>query len=113
MPLSDHERRLLAEMEEALSSEDPRLVSALSGKGSLGRSLFLGAALLCAGFALLLAGLISHMTILGVVGFITALGGVLALVRSLGGERFPAPKRNKERNLGDRLQRRWDQRNNQ
>ena len=32
MPLSDHEKRLLAEMEEALAADDPRLISAFSGK---------------------------------------------------------------------------------
>jgi len=31
MPLSEHERRLLAQMEEALAVDDPRLVSAMSG----------------------------------------------------------------------------------
>ena len=113
MPLSEHERRLLAEMEEALSSEDPRLVSALSGKRTLGRSIALGIALLLGGFALLLGGLVSHMTFLGVLGFITALGGVLAFARSLTGTRIPSPKVASNKNLGDRLQRRWDERNNQ
>ncbi|MFM8694807.1 MAG: DUF3040 domain-containing protein, partial [Actinomycetota bacterium] len=27
MPLSEHEKRLLAEMEEALAADDPRLIS--------------------------------------------------------------------------------------
>ena len=32
MPLSEHEKRLLAEMEEALAADDPRLISTFSGK---------------------------------------------------------------------------------
>ena len=32
MPLSDHEKKLLAEMEEALAADDPRLLSTFSGK---------------------------------------------------------------------------------
>jgi hypothetical protein len=32
MPLSDEEKRLLAEMEAALAVDDPKLVSTLSGK---------------------------------------------------------------------------------
>ena len=32
MALSDHERKLLAEMEAALEQEDPRLLSTLTGK---------------------------------------------------------------------------------
>ena len=32
MPLSDHEKRLLAEMEAALVADDPGLVSTLNGR---------------------------------------------------------------------------------
>ena len=38
MPLSDREKRLLEEMEAALLTEDPRLVSALSSKGPVSPS---------------------------------------------------------------------------
>jgi len=31
MPLSEHEERLLAQMEEQLAKDDPRLVSTLTG----------------------------------------------------------------------------------
>ena len=38
MPLSEHERRLLAQMEEALAADDPRLVSAMSGTSGVSRN---------------------------------------------------------------------------
>jgi hypothetical protein len=38
MPLSDREKRLLEEMEAALLTEDPRLVSALSSKAPVSPS---------------------------------------------------------------------------
>ena len=39
MALSDHERKLLAEMEAALEQEDPRLLSTLTGKSLLSHPL--------------------------------------------------------------------------
>jgi hypothetical protein len=116
MSLSDRERRLLAEMEEALSADDPRLVSALTGKGpSRVRGGFLiGAGLLLAGMAILFAGLLSKTTLIGVIGFVVALAGILLAIRGLTSMDFRAPSALKgpKKGISNRLEDRWDQRNN-
>jgi len=115
MALSDRERRLLAEMEAALASDDPRLQSTLSGgdTATLIRkapgSLLLGGGLILAGIAILFTGLVAQIAPVGVVGFIVALTGLLMALRSVSvkAPRKAAPKRS----LNDRLQERWDRRN--
>ena len=61
MPLSEHERRLLAEMEEALSLDDPRLVLTLTGEpiSPIRNKIIVGATLFLAGLAVLFGGLIA------------------------------------------------------
>jgi hypothetical protein len=123
MPLSEHERRLLAEMEEALAVDDPRLVSAMSGSSGVSRNrLGLGVALLIAGLATLFGGLIAQITIIGLGGFLIALTGSILIYRAVtapgalvsaapkGSEKAPGA-RSPRKKLGDRLQDRWDQRN--
>ena len=120
MPLSEHERRLLAQMEEALAADDPRLVSAMSGSSGVSRNrLGLGVALLIAGLATLFGGLIAQITIVGLGGFLIALTGSILMYRAItspsalvpassqGSEKAPRARKK----LGDRLQDRWDQRN--
>ena len=120
MPLSEHERRLLAQMEEALAADDPRLVSAMSASSGVSRNrLGLGVALLIAGLATLFGGLIAQITIIGLGGFLIALTGSILMYRAItspsalvsassqGSEKAPRARKK----LGDRLQDRWDQRN--
>ncbi len=116
MALSDRERRLLAEMEAALASDDPRLQSTLSGGDTATlirkapRSLFLAGGLILAGIAILFTGLISQIAPVGVVGFIVALVGLLMALRSLS-VKSPTPRQPRpKRSLNDRLQERWDRR---
>lgn len=116
MALSDRERRLLAEMEAALASDDPRLQSTLSGGDTATlirkapRSLFLAAALILAGIAILFTGLIAQVAPVGVAGFIVALVGLLMALRSLS-VKSPTPRAARpKRSLNDRLQERWDRR---
>jgi hypothetical protein len=120
MPLSEHERRLLAQMEEALAADDPRLVSAMSGTSGVSRNrLGLGVALLLAGLATLFGGLIAQITIVGLGGFLIALTGSVLIYRAVTtpGALVPASSQGSEKaprarkKLGDRLQDRWDQRN--
>jgi hypothetical protein len=120
MPLSEHERRLLAQMEEALAVDDPRLVSAMSGSSGVSRNrLGLGVALLIAGLATLFGGLIAQVTIIGLGGFLLALTGSVLIYRAVTtpGALVPASAQRSEKaprarkKLGDRLQDRWDQRN--
>ena len=114
MPLSDRERRLLAEMEAALATDDPRLESRLGGStlAPARPRILLGSSLTILGIAIIFGGLISKTTPIGVLGFLVALVGVVALIRSLGAitTRTASPK-GARKSFGDRLQERWDRRN--
>ena len=114
MPLSDRERRLLAEMEAALATDDPRLESRLGGSTLTPARprILLGVSLTLLGIAIIFGGLISKTTPIGVLGFLVALVGVLALIRSVGamGSRTARPK-GARKSFSDRLQERWDRRN--
>jgi len=61
MALSDHERKLLAEMEAALEQEDPKLLSTLTGKARTrqGSRALLGFSILVVGLLVLISGLIA------------------------------------------------------
>ena len=114
MPLSDRERRLLAEMEAALATDDPRLESRLGGStlAPARPRILLGVSLTLLGIATIFGGLISKTTPIGVLGFLVALVGVLALIRSFTGMATRTP-RNKgaRKSFGARLEERWDRRN--
>ena len=114
MPLSDRERRLLAEMEAALATDDPRLESRLGGSTLTPARprILLGSSLTLLGIAIIFGGLISKTTPIGVLGFLVALVGVLALIRSVGaiGTRTARPK-GARKSFGARLEERWDRRN--
>jgi hypothetical protein len=112
MPLSDHEKRMLQEMEAALMTEDPRLVSALSGEAKpVGRNrIMLGLGLIALGILVLFTGLVSKMTPVGVLGFLIALSGVITAISSIG--RPSLPKSKGSSSISARLEQRWDERNN-
>ena len=114
MSLSDRERRLLAEMEAALATDDPRLQTTLTeGRSSRLRTRpLIGALVILGGIAILFSGLVAQITALGVAGFIVALVGVLSLVSSAGQAGARAPRNPRRRtSLGSRLEERWDRRN--
>lgn len=78
MPLSEHEQRLLEQMERQLYADDPKLASTLRGSGRSLRSrhrLLLGAVGVVAGLAILVGGVASQLWPVGVVGFLVMLGG--------------------------------------
>ena len=115
MPLSDRERRLLAEMEAALATDDPRLESRLGGSTLTPARprILLGVSLTLLGIAIIFGGLISKTTPVGVIGFLVALVGVLMLIRSIGSistTRTTNPK-GARKSFSARLEERWDRRN--
>lgn len=116
MALSDRERRLLAEMEAALATDDPRLQSTLSGgdTATLTRkapaSLVSAIALMVGGIAILFTGLIAQIAPVGVAGFIVILAGLLMVLRSLSHKGMRTPKRRAQGNFGARLAQRWENR---
>jgi hypothetical protein len=82
MPLSEHEQRLLEQMERALYAEDPKFASSLrstSGtRASRGRAA-LGVLGVLVGLGLLLAGVATMITALGVAGFVLMLVGAVGI----------------------------------
>lgn len=112
MALSDHERKLLAEMEAALEQEDPRLLSTLTGKARTRQSsrALLGLSILALGAVVLISGLVAQATIVGVIAFVICLAGVLLIITNIsiktGGKSIKKP------GWGSTLEERWDRRSN-
>ncbi|MCH9642058.1 MAG: DUF3040 domain-containing protein [Actinomycetia bacterium] len=86
MPLSDHEQRMLDQIESALYAEDPKFASSVRGgtlRAPSARRRLQGAALFVAGLGLLVSGvafkatMIGSFPILSVIGFIVMFGGVV------------------------------------
>ena len=78
MPLSEHEQRLLEQIERALVDDDPKFASSVrSGDRRLKarRKLQLGALLVVVGLAVLVGGAVAHSVLLGVLGFLVMFGG--------------------------------------
>ena len=114
MALSDHERKLLAEMEAAFEQEDPRLVSTLTGSARTkqGSRVFYGILAVIVGMVILFSGLIAKLTPVGLLGFVIALAGAFFIFTNFslgkGAKGSPKPKKAK---WSDRLEHRWDHRN--
>ncbi len=100
MALSDHERKLLAEMEAALEQEDPRLLSTLTGKARTrqGSRALLGLSILVVGLLVLISGLIAKATVVGVIAFLISLTGLGAHNYQYQGQLYP--RAGKEARLG-------------
>ena len=86
MPLSDHEQRMLDQIESALYAEDPKFASSVRGgtlRAPSTRRRLQGAALFVIGLAMLVSGvafkatMIGSFPILSVIGFIVMFGGVV------------------------------------
>ena len=77
MPLSEYEQRVLEQMERALSSDDPRLASTLqqARRRSPMRYVLAGVGVV-AGLLLLVVGVSTSQTWVGVVGFVLMFAGV-------------------------------------
>jgi hypothetical protein len=116
MPLSEHEERLLAQMEEQLSKDDPRLVSTLTGSRTrTSRSTLLSVSLLLIGFVTLFGGLISQTIPVGVLGFVIALFGIYRLITGIRQPSFKNGRNGKnikgaKSSLMSKLEQRWEKR---
>lgn len=118
MPLSEHEQRLLEQMERALYAEDPKLATTLrGGAGRFVRGQLIGGVLgALAGIAVVIAGVASKVPLLSVAGFLVALGGVWLVVHSFsavtaesGPTKSGAPRRGLMSKAEERFQRRRGQ----
>ncbi|MPZ62068.1 MAG: DUF3040 domain-containing protein [Propionibacteriales bacterium] len=78
MPLSEEEQRMLDQLEQALTADDPKFASALRGSKSQGhhRRVALSAGgVFVIGIGLLMTGVILPQTVVSVLGFVLMLGG--------------------------------------
>ncbi len=89
MPLSDHEQRLLEQMERALYQEDPKFASSLRSGRSGGidrRKIAVGVAGVVFGLITVVAGVAVSQPLVGVLGFVLMIaGGFWAWLGSRGG----------------------------
>jgi hypothetical protein len=78
VPLSDHEQRLLEQMERALYQEDPKFASSLRSGRSGGidrRKIAVGVAGVVLGLITVVAGVAVSQPIVGIVGFVIMIAG--------------------------------------
>lgn len=103
MPLSEHEQRLLDQIERALYAEDPKFASTVRGgklrKPPSRRRRLQGVAVFVVGLVLLVVGvavpqlwLASSFPVISVVGFLVMLGGAVVAVTSVGAGGAAAPQ---------------------
>ncbi len=115
MPLSDHEKRLLDEMERALTAEDPKLTSAFNGKNPRRSRAVGGFGLIVIGIFVLFGGLVSQLPALGIAGFVISLVGAVLAVSNLAGlvkgVKVPVAAGKKSSKWSARFEQRWDKRN--
>ena len=79
VPLSEHEQRLLEQIERALVDDDPKFASTVrtgDRRQKARRQLQLGIVLVVLGLAGLIGGVVVPNTVLGVIGFLLMFGGV-------------------------------------
>ncbi|WP_369196208.1 DUF3040 domain-containing protein [Streptomyces djakartensis] len=127
MPLSEHEQRMLEQMERALYAEDPKFASALEGSGLrtyTRRRVYQAVAGFLVGIALLMAGMVAKQVWLSVVGFLVMLG--CAVLAVTGWRKAPKPGEQQaagtaggpqarrqgrsRRSMMDRIEQRWQKR---
>jgi hypothetical protein len=128
MPLSDHEQRMLDQIENALYAEDPKFASSVRGGGlhaPTARRRLQGSALFVVGLGMLVSGvafkatMIGTFPILSVLGFVVMFGGAVFAITGppLAGRRDSAPRQRRARGtsssftsrMEDRFRRRFDQ----
>ncbi|WP_055491847.1 DUF3040 domain-containing protein [Streptomyces sp. TP-A0356] len=121
MPLSEHEQRMLEQMERALYAEDPKFATALEGSGLrtyTRRRVYQAAAGFLVGIALLMAGMVAQQIWISVVGFLVMLGCAVLAVTSWrkvpkpGEQAAPGVRRQvrQRRSMMDRIEQRWQRR---
>ena len=79
MPLSEHEQKLLEQMERALYAEDPKFASSMKGQRRAGppkKRVVVGLCLALLGLACVVAGVSLELIWLGGVGFAVMVAGV-------------------------------------
>ncbi|MFF7231986.1 Protein of unknown function (DUF3040) [Streptomyces sp. 2333.5] len=129
MPLSEHEQRMLEQMERALYAEDPKFATALEGSGLrtyTRRRVYQAVAGFLVGIALLMAGMVAQQIWISVVGFLVMLGCAVLAVTGwrkaprqgqqpsgagpAGGAGAPVRRPRQRRSMMNRIEDRWQRR---
>ncbi|MHA7304593.1 DUF3040 domain-containing protein [Arthrobacter sp. TMN-49] len=86
MPLSEHEQRLLDQLEQQLHAEDPKFASVLSTaptRAMSTRNIVMGVLVVIVGLMILLGGVATQLIVVGILGFLVMGAGVyLALSKA-------------------------------
>ena len=123
MPLSEHEQRLLEQMERALYAEDPKFATSLRSnsmaRAARGRAA-LGVLIVFAGIGLLVTSMALQATPVGILGFAVMLVGAVLVYTAFQRPRTmpetaegapPAPKASSGKtSFMDRVEGRWRKR---
>lgn len=135
VPLSEHEQRLLEQMEQAMYAEDPKFASTMRGRTSRARQrhkLLVGVIGVVVGLVLVVVGVAGGYVPVAVVGFVIMLAGAAwaaaperrgGPVAAVGQDGRPQPRRGKRGKAGtsrrsggghesfmSRLEHRWERR---
>jgi len=129
VPLSEHEQRLLEQIERQLLAEDPKFASTVRStdpRHHARRRKVLAVVLLLAGVALLLVGVVTDITpggvpVVGVTGFLVMFGAAVLGLQSFRRSSAPEPlravgrdgqpkDRPRKASFVDRLEDRWRRR---
>lgn len=119
MPLSEHEQKLLEQLEKQLHEDDPKFANSMGsdpGRTWSTRHIVIGVLCALAGIALLLVGVTVQNIFVGVLGFMVMGGGVyFATMRNAaGGKGRSAPGTSKpgkpRSSFMSSLEERWDER---
>ena len=116
MPLSEHEQRMLDEMERNLYGKDADVVSARGDRLRPNyRFVTLGVLVAAVGVGIMIAGVMSQMILIGVGGFAVVFAGVIVASRpashpaASSGPSRPQPAR--RAGFMQRMEQQWDDRN--
>ena len=126
MPLSEHEQRLLDQIERALYAEDPKFVSTVRGgrlRKPTRRRRLQGVAVFALGLVLLVVGvavralwIADNFPVLSVIGFLVMLTGAVMAVTSVGakGQQSSTKRGEQDKNrftgrMEERFRRRFEQ----
>lgn len=118
MPLSEQEQRLLEEMERSLYQNDADFVATSARRGAPNYTILaVGVLIAVLGIGTLVAGVITQLLFLGILGFAIMFGGVLLAVapprRAVPDEPIEPAQRKRattSRRFMDNLNDRWDKR---